>query len=234
MEVIQVRHEDCIRAAYFPPYYTAQNAGGWLKATSTNCPPSSPRILEESCEYSGPRPSPTNIFSPAVTKTAWAPSSCEGDGDGSDMWWEESHAHYSVLGPRSPLSREWNAWLLLFRTTCRVCGIKLAFNQSVVILRYLPTRSVTTDTRGEAEIRATQEHPASTCRRGTQDPPSHMGDRSEAGPEQTGVGYLCCCLTCQPAYRAWVSECDDFITPMLMKQNANNDVREHSLISEAE
>ena len=47
--------------------------------------PSTPRTLEEFYEYSGPRPSPTNIFSPAATKTAWAPSSCEGDGDGSDM-----------------------------------------------------------------------------------------------------------------------------------------------------
>ena len=28
----------------------------------------------------------------AATKTAWAPSSCVGDGDESDMWWEESQA----------------------------------------------------------------------------------------------------------------------------------------------
>jgi len=32
-----------------------------------------------------PRPSPTDIFLPTATKTAWAPSSCEGDGDGLDM-----------------------------------------------------------------------------------------------------------------------------------------------------
>ena len=50
-----------------------------LKATSTNCLPSAPRPLEESCKYSGPRPSPTYIFSLTATKTAWAPS-CEGDG----------------------------------------------------------------------------------------------------------------------------------------------------------
>ena len=34
----------------FPPYCTAQNAGGWLTATSTNCLPSTLRTLEESCE----------------------------------------------------------------------------------------------------------------------------------------------------------------------------------------
>ena len=59
------------------------------------------------------------------------------------------------------------------------------------------------DARGEAETRVTQEHLASNCRRGVQDPPSHLGDHSEAGSEQTGVGYLCCCLSCQ---QAWVSE----------------------------
>ena len=44
-----------------------------------------PRTLEESCKYSALRPSPTNIFLPAAIMTAWAPSSYEGDGDGSDM-----------------------------------------------------------------------------------------------------------------------------------------------------
>ena len=38
------------------------------------------------------RPSPTSIFSPAATKTAWAPSPCEGDGDWSDMWWIDNQA----------------------------------------------------------------------------------------------------------------------------------------------
>ena len=44
-----------------------------------------------------------------------------------------------------------------------------------------------------------QEHLASNCGRGAQDPPSHLGDRSEADPKQTGVGCLCCCPTYQPA-----------------------------------
>ena len=55
------------------------------------------------------------------------------------------------------------------------------------------------DTRGEAETGPTQEHLASNCKRGAQDFPSHLGDCSETGPEQTGVEYLCCCPTCQPA-----------------------------------
>ena len=66
---------------YLPPFCKAQNAGWWLKETLTNCPPSTPRILEESCEYSGGRPSQTNISLPAATKTAWAPSSWKGNGD---------------------------------------------------------------------------------------------------------------------------------------------------------
>ena len=32
------------------------------ESDSTNCPPATPRALEEPYEYSGPRPSPTNIF----------------------------------------------------------------------------------------------------------------------------------------------------------------------------
>ena len=36
---------------------------------------------------------------------------------------------------------------------------------------------------------ATQEHLALKCRRGAQDPPSQLRDRSEAGPEQAEVGY---------------------------------------------
>ena len=47
------------------------------------------------------------------------------------------------------------------------------------------------DTKGRAETVVTQENLASNCRRGTQDPPSHLvGERSEAGSEQTRVGYL--------------------------------------------
>ena len=58
------------------------------------------------------------------------------------------------------------------------------------------------DTRGEAEMRAIQEHLVSNCRMGARmgaqdtDTP---GELSEPGPEQIGVGYLCCCPTCQPA-----------------------------------
>jgi len=73
------------QTAYFPPYCSAQNAGGLLKLTSTvHSPPSIPRTLGKSCKYSDARPSPTkNLL--AVTKTAWAPSSYEAGGDGSDM-----------------------------------------------------------------------------------------------------------------------------------------------------
>ena len=71
------------------------------------------------------------------------------------------------------------------------------------------------DTRGEAETRANQEHLALNCiegepktlyhtrgeaetgRRGAQDLLSHLGDRSEVGPEWTGVGYLFCRPICQ-------------------------------------
>ena len=49
------------------------------------------------------------------------------------------------------------------------------------------------------EGKRTQGHLASNCKRGVQDPPSDLTDRSETGLEQTGVGYLCCCPTCQPA-----------------------------------
>lgn len=41
-----------------------------LLATSTNCLPSTPRTFEESYEFSGPRPSPTNIFSTAAARSA--------------------------------------------------------------------------------------------------------------------------------------------------------------------
>ena len=43
--------------------------------------------------------------------------------------------------------------------------------------------SLSLDTRGEVKARVTQEHLALNCRRGAQDPPSHLGDPSEAGPE---------------------------------------------------
>ena len=72
--------------------FTLLNAGEWLKESLTNCPPYTPRTLEESCKYCSLRPSLTNIFSPAVTKTAWAPWSCKGDGDGWGMWWEQNQA----------------------------------------------------------------------------------------------------------------------------------------------
>ena len=68
---------------------------------------------------------------------------------------------------------------------------------------------------GEAETRANQDHLASNCiegepktlyhtrgeaetgRRRAQDLLSHLGDRSEVGPEWTGVGYLFCRPICQ-------------------------------------
>ena len=59
------------------------------RMTEKNCLPSTPRTLQESCEYSGPRPSAKKFLSPAATKTAWATSSGEGDEDRSDLWREE-------------------------------------------------------------------------------------------------------------------------------------------------
>ena len=81
--------------------------------------------LEESCEYSGLRPSQANIFLPAATRSAWAP-----------------------------------------------------------IMQHLP-HNPSLDTRGEAEVRVTQDHLMSSCRRGARYFLIHLGDHSEAGPEQT-------------------------------------------------
>ena len=53
-----------------------------------------------------------------------------------------------VLGPRLPLSRTLERLTIGLRTTSRVGGIKPSPKvESVVILRYMPTRSVTTVTR---------------------------------------------------------------------------------------
>ena len=50
-----------------------------------------------------------------------------------------------VLGPRLPLSRALESLTIGLRTTSHVGGIKPSFKvESVVILRYLLTRSVTT------------------------------------------------------------------------------------------
>ena len=50
-----------------------------------------------------------------------------------------------VLGPRLPLSRALERLTIGLRTTSRVGGIKPSSKvKSIVILRYLPTRSVTT------------------------------------------------------------------------------------------
>ena len=35
---------------------------------------------------------------------------------------------------------------------------------------------------------------------GAQDPTAHLGNHSEACPEQTGVTILCCCPTCLAAF----------------------------------
>ena len=88
----QDRAETAPELRAFHPNSMAQNAGGWLEVISKNYPPSTPRTLEESCEYSGSIPTSTNISSPAATTTIWAPSSWECDGDRWDMWWEESQA----------------------------------------------------------------------------------------------------------------------------------------------
>ena len=62
------------------------------------------------------------------------------------------------------------------------------------------------DSRGEAEERAIQEHLVSNCGKGAQDLPSHMGDRSEAGPEQTRVG-IPLLLPCMPDGIMGMNEC---------------------------
>ena len=50
-----------------------------------------------------------------------------------------------VLGPRLSLSKALKSLTIGLKTTSRVGGIKLSFKvESVVILRYLQTRSVTT------------------------------------------------------------------------------------------
>ena len=85
-------NQDCARAVCFPLYCTARNSGGWRSVTWTSCPPSIQRTSEGSCVFSSLRLSRTNNFSPAATKRAWRPSSCEGDGDGSDMSPAESRA----------------------------------------------------------------------------------------------------------------------------------------------
>ena len=60
------------------------------RATSPNCQSSTQRTSRESCKSFGLTPSPTNSYSPAAIKTAWRPSSCEGDGDGLGTSWGES------------------------------------------------------------------------------------------------------------------------------------------------
>ena len=68
----------------------------------------------------------------------------------------------------------------------RTCDVKR--------FRQHPQHSPSLGTTGEAETRAAQEHLASNCRRGAEDPPSQQGNRSEAGPEQTGVGLTLVCV----------------------------------------
>ena len=51
------------------------------------------------------------------------------------------------------------------------------------------------ETEKLAQVTAEMRH---YCGRGAQDPTAHVGNHSEAGPEQTGVAILCCypvCLT---------------------------------------
>ena len=60
--------------------------------------------------------------------------------------------------------------------------------------------SPTLDTRRKTQAGTTQEHLAWDCARGAEDPTAHLGNHSEAGPEQTGVVILCCCPTYLTAF----------------------------------
>ena len=70
--------------------YTALNAGGWQRATSPSCQSSTQRTSGESYKSFGLTPSPINSYPQAAIKTAWRPSSCEGDEDGLGPSWGES------------------------------------------------------------------------------------------------------------------------------------------------
>ena len=68
----------------------ALNAGRGERAKSPGCKSSTQRTSGESCESFGLKPSLVNGYLPAAIKTAWRPSSCEGNGDGLGTSWRES------------------------------------------------------------------------------------------------------------------------------------------------
>ena len=79
-------------------------------------------------------------------------------------------------------------------------------------------QSPTLDTRRKTQVGTTQEHLASDCGRGAQDPKAHLENHSKAGPEQTGVAILCCCRTCLTAF-------------MGMSQKDNCAIAEHQVMA---
>ena len=78
------------KAVWCPRYDMALNAGRGERAKSPGCKSSTQRTSGESCESFGLTPSLANGYLPAAIKTAWRPSSCEGDGDGLGTSWGES------------------------------------------------------------------------------------------------------------------------------------------------
>ena len=78
------------KAVWRPRYDMALSAGRRQRAKSPGCKSSTQRAPGESCESFGLTPSLANGYLPAAIKTAWRPSSCEGDGDGLGTSWGES------------------------------------------------------------------------------------------------------------------------------------------------
>ena len=78
------------KAVWRPRYDMALNAGRRQRAKSPGCKSSTQRTPGESCQSFGLTPSLANGYLPAAIKTAWRPSSCEGDGDGLGTSWGES------------------------------------------------------------------------------------------------------------------------------------------------
>ena len=78
------------KAVWCPQYDMALNARRGQRAKSPGCKSFTQRISGESCESFGLTPSLANGYLPAAIKTAWRPSSCEGDGDGLGTSWRES------------------------------------------------------------------------------------------------------------------------------------------------
>ena len=62
-----------------------------------------------------------------------------------------------------------------------------------------------------------QEHLATDCGKGAQDPTAHLGKHSEAGPEQTGVAILSCYPMPDGIHGRWVSEWVSAVSEQSMK-----------------